>query len=133
MPISNRKCLVDTWWNAFMVHSVNANLIYTVKIKNEYLHEPIWVYSPNGMAVTFFPIIHEDIILRNLNSRANRMYSSYFQSPPKDEHSVFNFEQEKADKEKMLSLIRAILNRLDEINNGTFTVVDCESERLKSL
>ncbi|MCM1167161.1 MAG: hypothetical protein NC299_15600 [Lachnospiraceae bacterium] len=113
--------------------SVNKNRLYTVRVKNEYLHGPIWVYTPEGALTAHFPVVYNDITVIDLNNRANRMFSSYYKLNANGKPYKFNFEQEKADKEEMLSIIAALISRLDKINDGTFVIDDCESQRLKDL
>lgn len=119
--------------SGFGEDNVNKNRLYTVRIKNEYLHGPIWVYTPEGALTTCFPVVYSDITVNDLSNRANKMFSSYYRLNAKGEPYEFNFEQEKADKEEMLSIIAALISRLDKINNGTFLIDDCESQRLKDL
>ena len=45
----------------------------------------------------------------------------------------FDKNQERADKEKMLSLLNRLNNRLNEINDGSFIVDDRETERVRTL
>jgi len=104
-----------------------------IKIMNEYLHGPIWVYNSNGITVLKYPLISEDTILNQLNEKAMELFSGYYEFNTHNQACWFNHEKEKEDKEIMLDLIRKILARLDEINDGTFVVEDYESQRLQSL
>ena len=107
--------------------------MYTVKIMNEYLHGPIWVYNPDGIPVWKYPLISDDPELCELNQKAMELFSGYYEFDSHDQPCWFNHEQEKADKEIMLDLIQKIRVRLDEINDGSFVVEDLETERLNSL
>ena len=107
--------------------------MYTVKLMNEYLHGPIWVYNSDGIAVRNFPLVYNDPILETLNKKAMEMFSSYYEF---DSHGMpcwFDKNKEKREKQQMADIIRQILNRLKEINNGSFVVEDYETERLNSL
>lgn len=107
--------------------------MYTIRLMNEYLHGPIWVLSSDGIPVWDPPLIRNDATLKELNDAAMKMFSNYYEF---DSHGVacwFNHEKQKAEKEQMLSLIQKIRTRLDEINDGSFTVEDCVSEELKQL
>ena len=42
-------------------------------------------------------------------------------------------EQEKKDKFKILSLLKQLIDRLNELNDGSFIVEDCETKRLMGL
>jgi len=107
--------------------------MYTVKIMNEYLHGPIWIYNANGISVWKYPLISDDNILKELNEKAMEMFSEYYEFNSHDQACWFDYEKEKANKEVMLDLIKRIIARLNEINDGSFIVEDYESERLKAL
>lgn len=107
--------------------------MYTVKIKNEYLHGPLWVYNEDGIPVWNPQLIQNDPILKELNEKAEEMFSSYYEF---DSHNLpcwFNKEQEIVDKDIMIDLIAKMISRLNEINDGSFIIEDLETERLKSL
>ena len=61
------------------------------------------------------------------------MFSSYYEFDSHDEPCWFNHEKEKVEKNIMLELITHIKERLNEINDGSYTVEDLETERLKTL
>ena len=107
--------------------------MYTVKIMNEYLHGPIWVYNSDGIPVWKYPLISDDPVLCVLNQKAMELFSGYYEFDSHDQPCWFNHEKEKKDKDTILELIQKILARLDEINDGSFVVVDYETERLNSL
>ena len=107
--------------------------MYTVKIMNEYLHGPVWVYNEDGIVVRTFPIIYDDPVIRKLNEQAEQMFSSYFEFDSHNEACWFNREKEREDKIVMLDIIETILSRLDFINDGSFVVKDYETDRLRSL
>ena len=60
------------------------------------------------------------------------MYNLY-EFDSHDQACWFNEEQEKKDKEKMISLLKQLINRLNELNDGSFIVEDYETERLEKL
>lgn len=107
--------------------------MYTVKIMNEYLHGPIWVYNSDGVSVWKHALIDDDPVLNELNKQAMEMFFEYYEFDSHDMPCWFNHSQEKEDKYVMLDIIRKILARLDEINDGSFVVEDLETERLNSL
>lgn len=107
--------------------------MYTVKIMNEYLYDPIWVYVEDGIAVWQYPKIDEDLVLNKLNHQAVEMFSSYYEFDSYGQASWFNKEKEKTEKDRMKALIQGILDGLNEINNGSFQVQDYETERLNQL
>ena len=107
--------------------------MYTVKIMNEYLHGPIWVYNSNGISVWKYPLISDDPLLKVLNNKAMELFSGYYEFDSHDVPCWFNSEKEKLERNTMLDLISQIKERLEEINDGSFVVQDLETERLNNL
>lgn len=106
--------------------------MYTVKLMSEFIHGPIWIYNSDGVSV-WYPLIHDDSILTTLNEQAADLFDGYYEFDTHDVPCWFNHEKEKAEKDIMLDLIAQIVARLNEINDGSFVIEDCETERLKSL
>ena len=73
--------------------------MYTVKIMNEYLHGPIWVYNSNGISVWKYPLISDDPLLNVLNDKAMELFSGYYEFDSHDVPCWFNSEKEKAEKD----------------------------------
>ena len=97
--------------------------MYTVKLMNEYIHGPLWVYVNEGCE-TDYPLIDSDNILQNLNEEAATLYDSFYDFDVGDEPCVFDDEGYKAAFPKMKEIIEKIKQRLNEINDGSFTVED---------
>ena len=97
--------------------------MYTVKLMNEYIHGPLWVYGNEGCE-TDYPLIDSDNILQNLNEEAATLYDSFYDFDVGDEPCVFDDEGYKVAFPKMKELIEKIKQRLNEINDGSFTVKD---------
>lgn len=104
--------------------------MYMVKIKNEYLHGPIWVYGEDGIVVRNFPLIDFDEQLSQLNKQVEEMFSAYYEFDSHDQTCWFNEEKEKAEREMMVKLISRIVTRLAEINDGSFVVQDYVTPQL---
>lgn len=107
--------------------------MYKIRLMNEYLHGPIWIYNADGIAVLKYPLISDDPTLMKLNTEAMEMFSSYYEFDSHNSPCWFNSDKEKAEKGKMLSLIQKIIDRLNEINDGTFKIEDLETPRLNNL
>lgn len=79
-------------------------------------------------------IVDKDPILNQLDKEANDLWCSLYS---KDEASPdglrFAVDREKALAPKLLELINQIKNRLNQINDGSFEVVDMISNHLESL
>lgn len=106
--------------------------MFTVKIMNEFIHSPLWIYDDNCI-VDEPEFIARDTKLQDLCSKVENMFSSYYEFDSHDKPCWFNNEKEKAEKNIMIELISSIKKRLDEINDGSFVVEDLETKRLKNL
>ena len=100
----------------------------------DFLQGPIWISDvETGQPMTGIDIIDNDEKLRKINYEISTLYSSYYEFDSHDQACWFNEEQEKKDKEKMISLLKQLIDRLNEINDGSFVVEDYETERLEKL
>ena len=107
--------------------------MYTVKIMNEFMHSPVWVYNSDGIALWKYPPIDDDPVISALSTRAEEMFTSYYEFDSHDMPCWFNEEREKNEKHIMLDIITKIIARLNEINGGSFVIEDYETERLSEL
>lgn len=105
-----------------------------IRIQLDFLQGAIWISDINtGQPLTCNDVVDNDEELRLINFEISNLYSSYYEFDSHDLPCWFNEEQEKQDKEKMLSLLKKLNDRLDEINDGSFVVEDLETERVKKL
>lgn len=105
-----------------------------VKIKLDFNQGPIWISDvETGQPITGIDIIDNDEKLRKINFEISTLYSSYYEFDSHDQTCWFNEEQEKKDKEKMISLLKQLIDRLNELNDGSFIVEDYETERVNGL
>ena len=105
-----------------------------VKIQLDFLQGPIWISDvATGQSMTGIDVIDNDEKLRKINYEISTLYSSYYEFDSHDQACWFNEEQEKKDKEKMISLLKQLIDRLNELNDGSFLVEDYETERLEKL
>lgn len=108
----------------------------TVKIQLDYLSGPICknFFDPKTKTnCTDVKVIDEDRILAGIDREIRDMYASYYEFNTHGVACWFNQEKEKQGKEKMLALLAKLNARLGEINDGSFTVEDLETPRLKAL
>ncbi len=78
-------------------------------------------------------MIDNDGQLQTINKQIEDLYDSYYEF---DSHNLprwFNKKKGGEDKLKMLSLLKKLNDRLDELNDGSFEVEDLETERVKNL
>ena len=61
------------------------------------------------------------------------MYDGYYEYDSHDLPVWFNFEQEKKEKENVLSLLKQLIDRLNELNDGSYFIEDLETDRIKNL
>ena len=107
--------------------------MYTIKIMNEFLRGPVWIYNSDGIALRKFPFIEDDPVIKELNDKAMNMFMNYYEFDSNNSPCWFNHEKEKKEKHEMLDIIKKIKERLNEINDGSFIIEDYETERLKNL
>lgn len=106
--------------------------MYTVRLSNEFMHGALWVLGEDGVP-TFLKIIDNDEKVQSLNEKIMDLYDSFFEIDSHDLPIWFNETREQANKDKMLALLRSMKDRLNEINDGSFCVVDLESEKLQNI
>ena len=58
--------------------------MYTIKLMNEYLHGPIWIYDEDGYIRRKYPLIDNNEELQRLNEQARKLYDSFYCSTSKD-------------------------------------------------
>lgn len=95
--------------------------MFTIKIMNEFLHEPVWTCIEDaGVETDSLPLVHDDPAVASLNGKIGKLYDFYYEF---DSHGMacwFNEEQENVDKARTLKLLGKLNARLAEINDGSF-------------
>lgn len=107
-----------------------------VRIMMDFLAGPIWTYYYNDRTKEYRTgntLVDGDAEIQEINNEIQDLYSSYYYFDYKGQACYFDFEQERADKNKMLELLQRLNNRLAEINDGSFIVDDQETDRVKAL
>jgi translation elongation factor EF-Tu-like GTPase len=98
------------------------------------LQGPIWISDQEtGQPITGIDIVDNDDILCKINYEISCLCSSYYEFDSPEQPCWFNEEQEKKDKNKMLSLLHKLIDRLNEINDGSFEIEDFETPRVEKL
>lgn len=108
----------------------------TIKLKLDYSSSPICgeYYSlEKHCIVTKILIIDNDKELQDICKKMQDMYSSYYEFNSHDDACWFNKEQQKADKPKMLELLGKLKSRLNELNDGTFEILDLITPEYEKL
>ena len=104
-----------------------------IKVKLDYSHGPIWKEKfdvATGEWSTGIDIIDNDAALQLLNSEAERIYTSLYVID-EDNKCIFQSDLFEEKKSVLLSIIQTIIVRLNELNNGTYIVIDEETENLQ--
>ena len=105
-----------------------------IKIMLDYMQGPIWIGDvETGEPLTGIPVVDNDKILPKLNKECCELYSSCYEFDSHNNACFFDSEKELRIKNQLLFLIEQIKKRLSEINDGSFTVEDMETQRLNSL
>lgn len=100
----------------------------------DFLQGPIWTSDPEtGKPQTGIPMIDNDSVIQSISHDIQEMYFGYFHFDTDDEACWFDENQERKDKRKMLAMLKQLNNRLNEINDGSFTVEDLETPRVRKL
>ncbi|MDO4605478.1 MAG: RNA helicase [Helcococcus sp.] len=108
----------------------------TLRIMLDFISGPLWkdVFDTKTKElITGIDIVDNDEYLQQLNEKIQALYSSYYKINYRDQPIYFDEDQEKADKEKMLVLLQKLIDRLNEINDGSFVIDDRETERIRNL
>ena len=98
--------------------------MYTIKLMNEYLHGPIWIYDEDGYIRRKYPLIDNNEELQRLNEQARKLYDSFYSFDENDNACTFNEDEYKAAHTEMVEIIKKIIQKLEEINNNDFVIED---------
>ena len=98
--------------------------MYTIKLMNEYLHGPIWVYDEEGFIRRKYSLIDNDDELRQLNEQARNLYDSFYSFNEDDNACVFDEDGYNVAYEEMIGIIKKIVHKLQMINNNDFVIED---------
>lgn len=106
-----------------------------IRIKLDFTAGPIWTEyydEETDTESTGVDVVDKDEELKKIAEKISNMFNSYYIIDEKEGVS-FNYEQERKDKKLMLDLLNQLNKRLNEINDGSFTVVDEETPRVMKL
>lgn len=96
-----------------------------IELKLDFGQGPIWIsYFEDGTPCTGVDIIDNDVELRKINYQISHMYTSYYEFGEGGYPVAFNEEKRQEERPKMLELMNELNKRLNEINDGSFEVVD---------
>ena len=108
--------------------------MYTVKLENEFLRGVVWVLDEDGIPTEgMLSLVENEPVVLAINKEIAEMFDSYFEFDSHDQGCWFNEGQRKDDRKKMVSLLEALRELLDESSDGSFVVVDYETPYLLGL
>lgn len=105
-----------------------------IRILFDYTNGPVWknkFHTETGELSTGIPCVDNDKELQILNDEASRMYSSLYAFNNEGRGCQFDHKRFEQMKPKLLSLVQAIIARLDIINDGSYVVIDEATIELK--
>ena len=106
-----------------------------IKIRIRFLVGPIVkdVFSASkNKLITGVEIIDNDLELNELNEKASALYSSFYEFD-EDEACTFNSTIAKEHLDELKELITKIMNRLNNLNDGSFELSDMITDQLREL
>lgn len=115
------KCLLDLK-NDIFIFKKGGFIIYKIKLMNEFLHGPIWIYDENNLVRRKYPLVTEDELLMNLNEEAQRLYDECYSFDENEEPYTFDEKLYQKNYPKLKEIINSIVCRLSEINDGSFEI-----------
>ncbi len=111
----------------------------TVLILLDYFFGPIqcdWT-DEEGRQITKIDIIDSDEESQRLNKEANALWLTLFTpaefSDDNPSGFIFDRTREKEIAPQLLSLVKKLIARLEEINDGSYVIEDRETPRLQAL
>lgn len=105
-----------------------------VKLMFDYLQGPIWISDvETGEPLTGIDVIDDDKVLPKLNLRCSELYSECYEFDTDNQPCIFNKEIAKKNKKEILELLAKIKARLEEINDGSFYVLDLATNEIEKF
>lgn len=106
----------------------------TILVELDYLAGPIWESdTQTGEPLTGIDVIDCDKELIRLNLKISDLYCSYYKFDSHNQPCWFDEEQEFADRFIMQDLLKKLVSRLNEINDGSYIVEPTALERYQKL
>lgn len=102
----------------------------------EFLFGPIQKFEEdeNGNPITGIGVVDGDSLVQNLDALINELWCSLYSENENSPSGVdFDSIKEKEIAPQLLSLLNQLIDRLNEINDGSFEIEDMITERLKTL
>ena len=105
-----------------------------VRLMFDYYHEITWIYDlKTGNLADPIDIIDNDKEVKELSDEIYDLRISFIKFDSDGIPRETDYEKAKANKEKMLNLLKKLNDRLDKINDGSYVVDDRLTEYYKNL
>ncbi len=111
--------------------------MYIIKIMFEFIHSPLWFCNEDGIEYyhkkEIYKKFYDDKELNETADKLEKIYMSFFYLDRGDSACFFDEEAEKANKDLILELLNKLNERLNDLNDGKFQIIDYETEKIKKL
>lgn len=88
----------------------------------------------NGNDSTGVKLVDDDVQLQNLDKEISDIWCSLWSNDPEDPSGMhFDEIKEKELAPQLLEMINKLIDRLNEINDGSYEIEDMITDHLKSL
>lgn len=98
-----------------------------IRLLLDYDEGPIWPNKYNPLTFeksSGIKMIDEDPIIDKISKKMSEMYDEYYQFNTNDSSCDFNEDKFMNEKNVMLELLQKLIDRLNEINDGSYIVID---------
>ncbi len=117
-------------WFIINKKAKNGDTMYKIKIMCDFLSMPLWAYDDDGYTMPLPEIIAEDPEINDISTEMDMIFSSacdFSGMTPIDLGALAK------SKERMLELTASLNRRLEELNDGSYVVIDLETPRFLGL
>ena len=96
--------------------------MYKIRLINEFLHEPIWIYDQNKKIRLKYALISNDPVLQSLNEEVATLYDSFYKFDIDNEPCKFDNDE-----------YRAAFPKIMQCNKSSIKFCTCNSKKMKNL
>lgn len=88
----------------------------------------------NGNGSTGVKFVDDDLVLQKIDKEVNELWCSLYSKDDNAPDALhFDYEKEKELAPQLLEMINKLIDRLNEINDGSYEIEDMITEHLKAL
>ena len=107
-----------------------------LKLEIDYMNGPIWkdVFDPKTCEVcTGIKVIDDNEELAIMDESIQRLYSSFYIFNDDEQSVIFDKQKASENKQELIKMASELLLKINEIQDGSFTIQDNLTEELKKL